>query len=134
MIQLFSNEFKVKSQYIGDFKVFIDSIGLSFEHNPTKDTYFIYGASQGYQTLYNLDTQLYNIEFNEEEVDLYIDEEDEDNLQATVSFTWFLSQVVDSIAIYYEFDTETQRIIATRVNDNNCTERDLDILMDMYEN
>ena len=125
MIQLFSNEFKVKSQYIGDFKVFIDSIGLSFEDNPTKDTYFIYGASQGYQTLYNLDTQLYNIEFNEE---------DEDNLQATVSFTWFLSQVVDSIAIYYEFDTETQRIIATRVNDNNCTKRDLDILMDMYEN
>ena len=132
MIQLFSNEFKVKSQYTGDFKVFIDWIGLSFEHNPIKDTYFIYGASQGYQTLYSLDTQIYNIEFNEEEV--YTDEENEDNLKATVSFTWFLSQVVDSIAIYYEFDTETQRIIATRINDNNCTERDLDILMDMYEN
>ena len=132
MIQLFSNEFKVKSQYTGDFKVFIDWIGLSFEHNPIKDTYFIYGASQGYQTLYSLDTQIYNIEFNEEEV--YTDEENEDNLKATVSFTWFLSQVVDSIAIYYEFDTETQRIIATRINDNNCIERDLDILMDMYEN
>lgn len=134
MIQLFSNEFKVKSDYLGDFKYFIINCNLSFDYNPTKDTYWIYGTSEGYQTLYNLDTQLYSIEFNEEEIDLYTDEENEDYLKATVSFTWFLSQVVDSLAIYYEFDTETQRIIATRINDNNCNSVNLDILMNMYEN
>lgn len=120
MIQLFSNEFKIKPQYIGDFKVFINSVGLFFEHNINKNTYFIYGTSENYQALYNLDTQVYNIEFNKEDIDLYTDE---DNLKATINFTWFLSQVVDSLAIYYEFDTETQRIIATRINDNNCIVR-----------
>ena len=132
MIQIFSNEFKVKKEYFGDFQFFINSVGLTYGHNSHKNTYFINGTSEGYQTLYNLNTQLYNIAFNE--VNVYADEEDEDNLKAIVNFTWFLSKVVDSVAIYYEFDTETQRIIATRVNDDYCEERDLDLLMNMYEN